>query len=339
VVCDERSIIRIGTAAYGIFAPSSHRVRADDLVIDLDLARRFGPALALSGLNLVPWLVVRNWGSTSFAGARLQIELPGAGDILASLRRLQVGEHATIRLPRLDGFSTAKEWGTGVRPLHLVLGNKRIDHGDLACLLLSPDEWSLFPEHALSLAAFVRPDHPRITSLTRQATTGVPLRAEPEVLMRAVYEHLHGDWHIDYRKDPPPLRPHTQKVRSPDEVLWDIGNRRGQGTCLDLAVLFAGCFENLRLQPLIAIVKSRRSQHALVGCRHDVRRRLDPLPTDPGELLTEVSWLDPNGCTRDAAQRAPFESAAGEAHMILKDRPLVMALDLAAARQHGVVPL
>lgn len=344
VECPSGVEIRIGAAGFCIFSRDWHRLRAGEVIVDLAVSPRYGASLAATGVKLVPHLVVRNWSPTAVGPGRLEIQLHGVGGVFVDVRRLHEGESHVANLPspaepKGGVRPAAGRRGVGPQTVEVIWNGERIDAGKLRCAALSDNEWSCLPEHFLSLATFVQPDHPRVVELAREATAGAALRAGSDALLHRLYAHLAGIWRIDYRKDPPPNRAQTQKLRSPEQILWDSRERRGQGTCLDLAVLIAAGLETLRLQPLIAIVDLGTSWHALVGCWRMARRRLDPLPTDCEALCNDATWIDPNGCTRDPRHRSAIDVAGQRALQCLRERPLILALDLATARAHGSLPL
>ncbi|MFN8633047.1 MAG: hypothetical protein U0893_04270, partial [Chloroflexota bacterium] len=116
-------------------------------------------------------------------------------------------------------------------------------------------------------------------------------------------------------------------------------HRAGEGTCIDLALLFAGCLEHLGFQPLVAILDLGTWRHALVGCARGTEPGLEPLILDANRLRAGALWVDPTGCTRDPACRLPFDAACREAAFLLESRPLVFGLDVVAARNDRIVPL
>lgn len=71
---------------------------------------------------------------------------------------------------------------------------------------------------------------------------------------QAIYLALH-DWGIVYQ-NPPARGFHTQRVRMPEEVLKDK-----KGTCLDLAILFCACLEEVGFNPILIIIDG----HAFAG--------------------------------------------------------------------------
>jgi hypothetical protein len=77
----------------------------------------------------------------------------------------------------------------------------------------------------------------------------------PAAVARELYSTLCGVG-IDYALEPLNWTRQTQLVRTPAEVVFT-----GQGTCLDLALLFASCLEENRIHPVILVLKG----HALAG--------------------------------------------------------------------------
>src|SRR5512132_935439 len=70
---------------------------------------------------------------------------------------------------------------------------------------------------------------------------------------RRIYQVL-ADSGIQYVDEPSTSGPGRQAIRPPDQVL----SRPRQGTCLDLAVVFAGACLDAALHPVLVIVDSAR---------------------------------------------------------------------------------
>ena len=341
VRCVPGAEIRVGGTDLAIFAPECHRLRHDALVIDLSLGARFSYALAISGAQLISRLAVRNWGRTATGPGRLELSLGGIARAGFDVRRLAPGESRVLLDPVFEIDRRALSAAADQRWHRLVvrLNGQRVESGNLGCSFLAYNEWSYASEDRPSLAAFVQPDHPVVIQAAREATTGLPLHAGGAAVVRRLYDYLATAWRIDYRKDRPPAKANSQTLRLAGDVLWDPTGRAGEGTCIDLALLLAGCLEALRLQPLVALVDLGRSWHAVAGCWRATRRRLEVLPADRDTLLGEATWVDPNGCVRDPAHRAEFTAATARGQRDLANGPLVFALDIAAARASGIHPL
>ncbi len=136
--------------------------------------------------------------------------------------------------------------------------------------LLAYDQWSgllIMPE---MIAAFLTPNHPAIASVTSEASaflkkwkgnpsfTGYQTNNPNNVKlqMAAVYAAL-CQRKIVYNNPPASYEVVGQRIRLPHIVL-----EQKQGTCLDLAVLYATCLESVGLFPLIFFIKG----HAFCGC-------------------------------------------------------------------------
>lgn len=219
--------------------------------------------------------------------------------------------------------------------------------------LLPYDEWSLEPEHRPALAAFVQPNSPvvrlverralkQLEQLTSKASFEALLDAEPQSrqikqAVEAVYECLRTDFEITYAQAPVGYEATYQKVRLPDQTIYDEFG--GKGTCIDLALLMAACLESLHLQPLISIIQlGPFSYHALLGCWLRRAHRTKVVYTDAAELLRlmdsgELLMLDCTGFARDhGGGSRDFEVSIQEGSMSLRDHPLLFALDVEACR-------
>ncbi len=136
--------------------------------------------------------------------------------------------------------------------------------------LLAYDEWSgllMMPE---IIGAFVTPNHPKVSEILRKASvyleqwkqrpafTGYQTRNPNQVKyqMAAIYAALQAE-HIMYVGAPASYEDSGQRIRMSHAVL-----EQKQGTCLDLAVLYASCLEAAGLYPLLVFQKG----HAFAGC-------------------------------------------------------------------------
>jgi hypothetical protein len=172
-----------------------------------------------------------------------------------------------------------------------------------------------------------------------------------EKTIKAVYFCLQERYGITYEYEPRTYDPEWQMVRFHHEVLEKL-----KGTCIDLALLFAACLENIHLDPLIILVQTGAElQHALVGCwRHGTPRRPDGTPelvpvikdavalrqwvdSDSGELIV----LDSKGFseTEESPAGMSFIECREKGIDYIKNCPLVYALDIVAAREAGITPM
>ena len=87
--------------------------------------------------------------------------------------------------------------------------------------------------------------------------------------VEAIYTALHN-YGIIYQ-NPPAKRYGVQRIRMPEEVLTDR-----KGTCIDLAILFSACLEEIGLNPIIQFGEG----HALAGLfLNDIEEENNEIPT------------------------------------------------------------
>jgi hypothetical protein len=125
----------------------------------------------------------------------------------------------------------------------------------MPCDLLSPSEWTGLATSPELIAAFVRPNDPTSDAVLRNAAEklreagrdpaldGYKARKKIRAweLAEAIWAAL-SDERIVYALPPQSFEQNGQKVRSPSAML-----ERRLGTCLDLALLVAGCLEQAGL--------------------------------------------------------------------------------------------
>ncbi|MFN8633024.1 MAG: FHA domain-containing protein [Chloroflexota bacterium] len=341
--------IRLGGTALLFAPPTWRRLRGHGLVVDLEVTPAVNLALVHCGLPVVSQLTVRNWSARSSRAARLTLALaPDAAEATVRVPALAPGERVQLQPPALDldYASLESRMEAGGATISLALDDQPLDGDRVDCRVLAHNEWSCADDHRLSLAAFILPNHPLVAEVALDVVRAAPVDGpmdrdigEPAGALVALYQHLAERWHLDYQLEPPHWDHTSQKIRLPHQVLFRPEQRAGQGTCLDLALLFAGCLEHLGFQPLVAILDMGSWRHALVGCWRGAGAGLGPLILDARRLREEGIWVDPTGCTRDPACRLPFDDARREAVAHLEGRPLLFGLDVFAARNDGVVPL
>ncbi|MEM9412891.1 MAG: hypothetical protein AAGA30_17400, partial [Planctomycetota bacterium] len=94
--------------------------------------------------------------------------------------------------------------------------------------------------------------------------------------LEAIWTALLYDFKLDYVSPPPAYNVGTQRLRTPSQVLSE---RRG--TCVDLALLAASCFEWIELYPVIF----NTSKHAFVGCWRYDEPKAEPIRNAETEEL------------------------------------------------------
>lgn len=142
--------------------------------------------------------------------------------------------------------------------------------------LLPCDEWRYDDSGVLFLPSFVLPRDPAvrdilthalgclraITDCYSAAFIGYPPEPVParaigvEHQLRAIWASLVDHFRLDYITTPPSYRESSQRIRTPAEVL--LARR---GTCIELSLLLASCWEHICLHPVLFLV----SGHAFCG--------------------------------------------------------------------------
>lgn len=338
--------IQVGQTALTLFPPHWYRLRHCDSVVEAAVSHAVDAVLAQTGTRIISRLVVRNPTSRPTGARQLMFSVADWGDGDVRIPPLHPGESSMLKPPRWTFRMGTKSVPRGWRPLTVTCDGEPLRCSQaVGSWILANDEWSLLAEHRAHLAGFVLPTHPAVMEIAWEATAGLEQTASSDTVLRRLHDYFASTWHLDYRLEPMSWagsptsdEPPFQRVRLPDVVLADNATKVGSGTCLDLALLFAGLLEAFHLQPLLAIVERRQSRHALVGCWKRRRRNLEPVLVDREMLLTQAIWLDPNACTRDPSQRCNFHEAHLRAADDLKGN-LIFAVDVAAARVDGVRPL
>lgn len=138
--------------------------------------------------------------------------------------------------------------------------------------LLPVDEWKDDDENRQWLPSFVFPRDPAVRKIFRSAQHHLMTLADDstagfdgyqsgdaEVVDRqvqAIWASIVHDFKITYINPPPTYTVSGQRLRTPSEIL-----RAGHGTCIDLALMIAGCLEYIDIKPVIFLLEG----HAFVG--------------------------------------------------------------------------
>lgn len=186
--------------------------------------------------------------------------------ILAAGAEIDVPAHQLAWRVNVAPFLALDESATTAIALGVrALGASREDSGPLR--LLTVDEWWArgIPE---SIAAFVRPNDPVISTLLGEAAellaarTGSPslegYQSGPErvhQIAEAIYDAMQAR-QIRYVEPPASFEGTGQRVRSHAQVLDERW-----GTCLDLACTYAAALEQAGVRPILALVEG----HAFAG--------------------------------------------------------------------------
>lgn len=215
--------------------------------------------------------------------------------------------------------------------------------------VLPHDYWQgvfLMPEF---LAAFIMPNLPKVVEITAKAGkhlqnwkgepsfTGYQTDDINDVKMQvaAIYAALQEE-NIAYTMPPASFERMGQRVRVPQEVL-----QNKQGTCIDLAVLFASCLEAVNIHSLLIIIKG----HAFIGYWLEEKTFPDVTVDDGSAInkritegINEISLVE---CTDFVAGKNITIDLA-EKHArdhLINDEDFIVAIDVQRTRESGIHPM
>jgi hypothetical protein len=304
--------------------------------------------------SAVPWLTAIELENRTGADLRdlvVAVEVVGFA-LPREVSMALVPSGATLAVPPPDlhlsaaAFVAATERQRADLVVTVRHGGAVLAHEPQPIDVLAYNEWPGLAVMPSLLAAFVSPNHPSLAPLLRAvgerlfAATGdssldgrgaAPPRAR--AMVRAIYDVLAG-LGIGYVLPPPSFERAGQKVRTPEQV---VGDRLG--TCLDLTLLVAALCEHVGLPPLLVLLR----EHAFVAVWLG-----GELPSDvefgPAVALrkrVDLGLLVPLETTAACgAVPAGFDAAVAAAQKRLADdAAFVTAIDVAAARRAGVLPL
>lgn len=233
-------------------------------------------------------------------------------------------EISPVRITLLSDFLySLTERMTGSVHIAVMQGDACLYAEDRPLALLAYDEWPgtlIMPE---LIAAFVTPNHPKVTELVAKASLflqkwlGTPTfdgyqSKNPNIVKHqaaAIYAALQAE-NLAYRMPPASYEVIGQRVRLPDAVL-----EQKCGTCLDLSVLYAACLEAVGLYPILVFLQG----HAFAGC-----------------WLTEETFAE---CVEDDVSALTKRTAAGIDQLCLVECTDYVAgkqVDFDHAGKHGV---
>jgi len=246
-----------------------------------------------------------------------------------------------------DFLARQTEAVRGYLHLRLRQQDKILAERRLPIDVLAYDHWNGTRAIPEILAAFVMPNHPIIEQILRKAAnllkawTGDPSfqgyqsynRERVLLQVSAIYQAIRQAG-IGYSGVPASFEQSGQKIRTPDRIL-----KARLGNCLDLSTLFAACFEQIGLHPLIAII----SGHAFPGVWLTETTFPDVTVEDALALrkrtdLGEICVLEATLATEGNA--ADFATAQAQARRHLDDpEKFVCAVDIQRARIGRIRPL
>ncbi|MES2924517.1 MAG: hypothetical protein V4819_23395 [Verrucomicrobiota bacterium] len=170
----------------------------------------------------------------------------------------------------------------GTVEVTIKCGPVQIFHEMQPIKLLPCDEWRDDETGRHLLPSFIFPRDPSVREVI---TTAQPylraLRDEPQggfdgyqqdstraviLQTRAIWSALQHTYRLDYVNPPPTYTKSSQRLRTPEEIF-----RAKRGTCIELALMLAACWEHVGILPVIFLTRG----HAFAGFWTSSSARLD----------------------------------------------------------------
>ncbi len=233
--------------------------------------------------------------------------------------------------------------------LEVLCGAECVCREEYAVELLAADQWQGILRLPEMTAAFVTPNHPKVTELVGKAAqylqkwTGDPSftgyqSRNPNIVKKqaaAIYAALQAE-NIAYTMPPASYETAGQRIRLPHAVL-----EQKCGTCLDLAVLYAACLEAVHLRPLIVFIKG----HAFAGCWLEEETFPECVEDDVTALTKRIAAGIDSLCLVEctdvtAGKTCDFDRTEQHAAAHLEDpSQFDLALDILRCRCSGIRPM
>lgn len=312
-------------------------------------------AMQQNYIPIIRNLVITNETDEELHHLQLKItfEPEFAREYVYDIEMISVNSSVEIK-PVIIGLSTEflfslTEKIIGYIYIDLYEGETKIYGHEESVELLAYDEWSgllVMPE---MIAAFVTPNHPSVAEVISKSSkyleqwghlpsfTGYQTQNPNNVKlqMAAIYAALQAA-EINYNMPPASYELIGQRVRLPHIVL-----EHKQGTCLDLAVLYASCLEAVGLHPLIVFKKGHAyagcwlEQETFADCAEDDISALEKRTAEGEEYILLVECTD-----YTTGKKTDFEKAIkhGRDHLLQID-DFVCVVDVQRTRGSGIRPM
>ncbi len=299
--------------------------------VDCEPLPRLNYSLLHNDRDLFKCFALVSPGDGAVAGVCVRVVLSAGGQDVAWKAQLTLTEVITdlrskVRVPVVSALGRIKESVRSTLLVEVEVGGKLIHQSTHPVQLLAGDEWTDDDQDRQWLPSFVLPRDPAVTRIVDQAQRalctladdpdasfdgyqGLGIRAgdDPGIAVdlqaQALWAALTWDIGLAYVNPPPTYTAAAQRVRSPSAVLEE---RRG--TCIDLALLLAACWERIGLRPVILLLKG----HAL-----------------PGYWRSEAAW--------DAFRRGDYANTTAESSNATVTGQVPMATAGWMVREHDEV--
>ena len=330
---------------------------ADDVCsligIRVDVDGRINFAMQQNDVPLVKSLCIENRSEVPLRECVVRLTTEPGFAHAWSTRVASVGAQSTYNLGAVDlelspGFlGEVTERVRGILKTEVLREGEVLAHLATPVELLARNEWGGLSSLPEILAAFIMPNHPAIEGVLRSAAESMSRwtsdpslngyqsqdRRRAYTMAAAIYAALQQH-QLTYVNPPASFENEGQRVRLPDQILDSR-----MATCLDIALMAAGCLEQAGLNALVVLVRG----HAFTGVWLHDDSFSEPAVDDCLRLrkrveLGEIAVFDPTGVTTRPA--LDFERAVAEAKRRLEDdETFLCAIDIRRARKGHIRPL
>ena len=326
------------------------------ITIQPDYAKVFSYARMQSGMTAVRSILIKNPSDTTLKDLRLTVSFdpPLAEPFETVVSEIRPrGKYLLDQVPLLPsatflanltepaaGKMTIRMEGSGMDPVTT----------GYPLQVLPYDHWEGLRGAAELLPCFVTPNHPALRPVLQRAAeklgqwSGDPSLNEYQsgddnrvkLQMAALYGAL-CEKQIVYATPPASFAAQGQRIRMAEDIFSG-----GFATCLDAALLYAGCLEAVGLRPLIVI----HDGHAYAGAwLTDLSSSPYPVHDDPASLskrlasgIQEILLVQTLGFLK--GNKYGFDVAKARAEEQLSDTDSFCCyVDVASARNMGILPL
>ncbi|MCR5463403.1 MAG: DUF4011 domain-containing protein [Bacteroidales bacterium] len=324
------------------------------MTIKTDYSKAFSYARMQNDIPAVRSVTLRNTEKEILSNVRLSIDFDPAFSPGYELIITEIPKGKTV-LDNIKILSSASflanltEQIEGTMTLSLELPDDELASEKYPVTLLPYDFWEGVNDAPELLAAYVLPNHPAIRPILLHASeklqkwTGGPSLdgylsgdlTRSKMQMAAIYDAI-ADEEITYAIPPASFAEQGQRVRLPEDILSGR-----MATCLDAALLYAGCLEAVGLRPLIVI----HDGHAYSGAWLTEKSSPYPVNDDSALLrksgadgINELILVETTGFLK--GQERSFEGAISTAAASIADvDSFLMFIDVCSARNLGIKPI
>lgn len=324
------------------------------LTLGCDMIPKINFAMQQNYIPFIRNLTVGNEGDEDISDVRLTIAFDPAfaKTFTYDISCVPSGKSVEISPLRIilstEMLFSLTEAVSGTVSFSLSKDEKELYQKDIPVQLLAFNEWSGLAFDPELIAAFVTPNHPEIAKVISEASVYLKKWADTTAFsayqrqnpnfvkqqMAALYAALCAR-RIAYNMPPASFEYIGQKIRLASTVL-----EQKQGTCLDLAVLYASCLEAVGLNPIIIFIEG----HAFCGCHLEEETFADCATDDVSAIEKRIAAgaeeLLLVECTDMTKENVDFDKSLkhGRDHMNTPGS-FICAVDIARTRGSGIRPI